>query len=657
MNEKVLNIGGGWGCSSGCGTVKENSKSHSHDSHDHNHDHNHDHGDDMNRNNLIQIIIGSIIFAFALLFSLNDKIELGLFIIAYIFIARKIVIKAVKGILAGQLLDENFLMSIASLAAFLIGNHPEAVAVMLFYRVGEQFEHMAVNRSKKSISALLDIKPEFANLKKESSYVKVSPDKIEVGDIILVKPGEKVPLDGIVIEGESTIDTSIITGESIPREVYESNEVLSGSINKTGALTIKVTKSFKNSTVSRILDLVEKANSQKAKTEKFITKFARYYTPAVVGGAVLLAIVPPILLKENFLDWMYRAAIFLVVSCPCALVISIPLGYFGGIGGASRNGILIKGGNFIEALKQVDTIVFDKTGTLTKGKFKVKEIITNEGYKKDEVLKIAAYVENFSNHPIAQSVVEAYSEILDETKVSNINEIAGKGIKAQFEGSNILVGNAKLMKDNDINMPEINHIGTNIYVAKEGKYIGTIVIADELKEDAKAGIELLKKMGVSKLVMLTGDHKSVANNIAEEIGIDEVHSELLPHEKVEKLESIFDKNSKGKIMFVGDGINDAPVLARADVGVAMGGLGSDAAIEAADIVLMTDEISKLPKAIRISKFTNKIVWQNIVFALGVKGIILILGAIGMADMWGAVFGDVGVATIAILNSMRVLNVK
>lgn len=611
----------------------------------------------MNKSNLIQIIIGAIIFAVALIITVNEKIELGLFIIAYILIARNIVISAIKGVLAGQLLDENFLMSIASLAAFLIGNHPEAVAVMLFYRVGEQFEHMAVSRSKKSISALLDIKPEFANLKKENSFVKVSPDKIKVGDIILVKPGEKVPLDGIVIEGESTIDTSIITGESIPREVNENNEVLSGSINKTGALTIKVTKSFKNSTVSKILDLVEKANSQKAKTEKFITKFARYYTPAVVSGAVLLAIVPPILLKENFLDWMYRAAIFLVVSCPCALVISIPLGYFGGIGGASRNGILIKGGNFIEALKQVDTIVFDKTGTLTKGKFKVKEIITIDDFKDDEVLRIAAHVENFSNHPIAQSVVEAYKETLDETKVSNINEIAGKGIKAQLEGSNILVGNKKLMKDNDINVPDINHIGTNIYVTKEGQYIGTIVIADEIKEDAKEGIKLLKKMGISKLVMLTGDHKNVAHNIAEEIGIDEVHSELLPHEKVEKLESIFDKNNKGKIMFVGDGINDAPVLARADVGVAMGGLGSDAAIEAADIVLMTDEISKISKAIRISKFTNKIVWQNIVFALGVKGIILILGAIGMADMWGAVFGDVGVATIAILNSMRVLNVK
>ncbi|PAB60057.1 heavy metal translocating P-type ATPase [Anaeromicrobium sediminis] len=576
---------------------------------------------------------------------------------AYIVIARNIVFDAIKGILGGQLLDENFLMSIASLAAFLIGEYPEAVAVMLFFRVGEIFEHMAVDRSKRSITALLDIKPEFANLKKDNNYVKVSPDKIQIGDIILVKPGEKVPLDGIVIEGQSTIDTSVITGESIPREVDVDNEVLSGSINKTGALTIKVTKLFNESTVSKILDLVEKANAQKAKTEKFITKFARYYTPAVVGGALLLAICPPLILKEPFLPWMYRAAIFLVVSCPCALVISIPLGYFGGIGAASRNGILIKGGNFIEALKDVDTIVFDKTGTLTKGKFKVKEIMAQEGFKEDEVLKIAAHIEHFSNHPIAQSIVEEYSKGLDESKVSNINEIAGKGISAEFEEIQVLVGNKALMKDNNIHISAVNQAGTNIYISKENKHIGTIIIADELKEDTKDGIESLKKMGISNIIMLTGDHKNVADHIGKKIGIDKVYSELLPHEKVEKLELLFNKNNKGKVVFVGDGINDAPVLARADVGIAMGGLGSDAAIEAADVVLMTDEISKIPKAISISKNTNKIVWQNIIFALGVKGIILVLGAVGIANMWSAVFGDVGVATIAILNAMRVLNDK
>ncbi|SHJ89239.1 heavy metal translocating P-type ATPase [Tepidibacter formicigenes] len=549
-------------------------------------------------------------------------------------------------------------MAIASVSAFLIGEYPEAVAVMLFYRLGEIFEHMAVNKSKNSITALLDIKPEFANLKVENSYKKVSPDEIRIGDIILVKPGEKVPLDGIVIEGESTLDTSVITGESIPREIGIHNEVFSGSINKTGALTIKVTKVFKDSTVSKILDLVEKANAQKAKTEKFITKFARYYTPGVVGAAVLLAIIPPILLKQGFFTWMHRAAIFLVVSCPCALVISIPLGYFGGIGGASRNGILIKGGNFIEALKQVDTVVFDKTGTLTKGRFHIKEILVEKDYNDKEVLEIAAHVEYFSNHPIAQSIVETYSNEIDESKVSNLKELSGKGIKAQFDKKDVLVGNKKLMKDSEINIPNINQNGTNIYVAIEGKYVGTIIITDELKSDTKKGIELLKKMGISKLVMLTGDHKNIAENIGKEVGIDEVYSELLPHEKVEKLELIIDNHkSSGKIMFVGDGINDAPVLARADIGVAMGGLGSDAAIESADVVLMTDEISKISMAIRISKYTNKIVWQNIILALGVKGIILILGALGIVNMWGAVFGDVGVATIAILNSMRVLKAK
>ncbi|MGE5677018.1 MAG: heavy metal translocating P-type ATPase, partial [Pseudomonadota bacterium] len=531
-------------------------------------------------------------------------------------------------------------------------------AVMLFYQIGEFFQDIAVNRSRKSIAALMDIRPDFANIKVGADTKRVSPEDVNIGDLIVVSPGEKVPLDGRIVEGRSMVDTSALTGESVPREVEPGEDILGGFINKNGVLTVEVTKEFGESTVSRILDLVQNASSKKAPTENFITKFARYYTPAVVFIALGLAILPPLLVPgAAFSDWLYRALVFLVVSCPCALVVSIPLGFFGGIGGASRNGVLIKGSNYLEALNNVDTVVFDKTGTLTKGVFKVTDIKpVNIG--KEELLELAAYAESYSNHPIAMSVMKAYNKEINKSEIDNYDEISGYGIKAKVKGREILAGNAKLMNSENIAYENPDTVGTVVHVAINGEYTGYIVISDEVKEDSERAIRELKKAGVRKTVMLTGDIKSVGQRIGEKLGLDEVHAELLPDQKVEKLEAIEkQKPAKGKLVFVGDGINDAPVLARADIGIAMGGLGSDAAIEAADVVIMTDEPSKIVSAIKIARRTRAIVWQNIIFAMGIKLIVLALGAGGIATIWEAVFADVGVTVIAVLNAMRVMNVE
>lgn len=633
------------------GRIKEHN--HTNDHHE-GHDHSHHSGKDMKF-----VVVGSIIFALAIIFKNQQFLRLGLFIVSYILIGGEVLVRAYKNIRRGQIFDENFLMTIATIGAFLIGEYPEGVAVMLFYQIGEYFQSLAVNRSRKSIAELMDIRPDYANLITDSGEMKVDPKSISIGEMILVKPGEKVPLDGLVIEGTSSMDTSALTGESLPRDVNVGSNVLSGFINKQGLLKIKVEKEFGQSTVSRILQLVESAGNKKAPTENFITKFAKYYTPFVVTVAALIAIIPPLFIDgATFTDWIYRALVFLVVSCPCALVISIPLGFFGGIGGASREGILIKGGNYLEALNSVDTIVFDKTGTLTRGKFSVEEIVTNGNLTKDELLEIAANIESFSTHPIAQSVVNEFKGNLRKEKISDYLEFAGLGIKAVYEGKDIILGNHELFKDNNISIPNIDKVGTIINIAVDGIYKGSIVISDGIKNDAKMGLAKLKALGIKETIMLTGDNKTVADDIASKIGIDRVYSNLLPHDKVRILEEIQGKIKKGKkLAYIGDGINDAPVLARADIGIAMGGLGSDAAIEAADIVLMTDEISKLPSALKIARKTREIVWQNIIFALGVKAVVLILGAGGHASMWEAVFADVGVALIAVLNASRVLKYK
>mgnify|MGYP000656204534 CR=1 FL=1 len=632
---------------------------------DHNEDHNHNHDGIDNVENIKRLlIIGGLIYLAAIILPVNKAIKIVLFTISYFIVGKDVLINAYKNIRSGEFFDENFLMGIATIGAFIVGEYAEAVAVMLFYQVGELFQEMAVNKSRKSISDLMNIKPDFANLKVENEIKKVLPEEVNVNDLILVKPGEKVPLDGIIIEGTSTGDTAALTGESLPREFGVGDEILSGTVNNNGLLTIKVTKVFSDSTVSKILDLVQNASSKKSKTEKFITKFARYYTPIIVGVALLVATVPPFVLGNGtFYEWFYRALIFLVVSCPCALVISIPLGFFGGIGAASKNGILIKGGNYLEALDKVDTVIMDKTGTITKGTFKVVEInVKNDKISKEKLLEYVADVESFSNHPIAKSVVEEYEKngqkVIKES-IKKYDEISGYGISAELDDTNILVGNNKLMELEKIEYDFIESIGTTIYVAIDREYAGNIVIADQIKEDSVNAVKALKNQGISNIVMLTGDNRNIANNIAKKVGINEVYSELLPNEKVEKVEEIFSKkeNKSGKVLFVGDGINDAPVLARADIGVAMGGVGSDAAIEAADVVIMTDELSKISDAIKISKKTKKIVWQNIVFALCVKAIVLLLGIFGLSTMWEAVFADVGVALIAVLNSTRVLNMK
>lgn len=599
--------------------------------------------------------LGALFFALALILNLPFWGKLSLYLVSYILIGSEVIVRAFKNILRGQVFDENFLMSIATIGAFAIGEYPEGVAVMLFYQIGEFFQDAAVNRSRKSITALMDIRPDFANLMVGNDTRRVSPDEVNVGDKIIVKPGEKIPLDGIVVEGRSTLDTSALTGESLLRDAGPGSKVLSGSINKNGVLTVEVTKAFGESTVTKILDLVQNASSKKAVTENFITKFARYYTPFVVFAAAALAVIPPLLIQgSSFSEWINRALVFLVVSCPCALVVSIPLSFFGGIGGASKNGILVKGGNFLEALNNVDTVVFDKTGTLTKGVFKVTNITSKGSISDLEILEYSALAESYSNHPIALSIQKAYGKEADKKKVSQYEEVPGHGIKANIDGKRILLGNAKLMKKNNILCDDVNTYGTVIHLGVDEEYAGYIVISDEIKADSQIAMKDLKDLGVKSLVMLTGDNKLAGEKIGSEIGMDSVYAELLPHEKAEKLEMLDGKKStKGCLVFVGDGINDAPVLARADVGVAMGGLGSDAAIEAADVVLMTDEPSKLVTAIKIARRTRSIVWQNIIFAMAVKGIILLLGAGGIATMWEAVFGDVGVALIAIINAMRV----
>lgn len=607
----------------------------------------------------IALGLGAAIYAVALLIDFPFWVEFGLFLASYLLVGGEVLLRAGKNIARGQVFDENFLMTVATIGAFAIGEFPEGVAVMLFYQVGEFFQDMAVNRSRKSITALMDIRPDFANLKTGEEVRRVSPEEVGVGDHIIVKPGEKVPLDGKVIEGRSTLDTSALTGESLPRDVEAGSDILSGSINKNGVLTVEVTKEFGESTISKILDLVQNASSKKAPTENFITKFARYYTPFVVFAAAALAIIPPLVVPgATFSEWINRALVFLVVSCPCALVVSIPLSFFGGIGGASKNGILIKGSSFLEALNDVDTVVFDKTGTLTKGTFTVTQIISGGQMADAELLQYAAYAESYSNHPIALSIQKAYGKEIDKNELSDYEEISGHGIKVNVRGRTVLAGNSKLMEAEGIPFEAPDAAGTIVYLAVDGTYAGLIVISDEVKPDSKQAVQALRNSGVKKLVMLTGDNRSVGEKIAKETGLDEVYSELLPHQKVEQLELLDGKKAtKGKLVFVGDGMNDAPVLARADVGVAMGGLGSDAAIEAADVVLMTDEPSKLVTAIRIARRTRNIVWQNIIFALGVKGVILLLGAFGIATMWEAVFGDVGVAVIAILNAMRVMKVE
>ena len=623
----------------------------------HSHDHSHD---DMDaKKKLIMVITGALIFSVGIIFQYiidsDQYILFTIFLISYIILGGQVVWKAAKNITKGQIFDENSLMSIATIGAFIIGNYPEAVAVMLFYQIGDYFQNVAVRRSKKSITDLMDIRPDYANLKIGNELKKVAPDTVHIGDIIIVKPGEKIPLDGVIIEGESTLDMVALTGESIPRKASVPDTVLSGCINQSGVLTIEVTKPFSESTVAKIVDLVENASSKKAPTENFITTFARYYTPAVVLLAIMLAAIPPLFFGGMWMEWINRGLIFLVISCPCALVVSIPLGFFGGIGGASKKGILVKGSNYLEALNDIEIVVFDKTGTLTKGVFAVTKLIPANGYSNEVLLETAASAEAFSNHPIALSVMQAYGKEIEKEKLSNYMEISGHGICASIDDKTIFVGNNKLMQLKNIDFIESYDIGTKIYVAINGIFAGCIVISDEIKADSRGAIAKLKAKGVRKTVMLTGDNVQIAEAIAKELQLDEVYASLLPDQKVEKVEMLHgQKSPKGKLVFVGDGINDAPVLARADVGIAMGGLGSDAAIEAADVVLMTDEPSKLAEAIDIAKFTRRIVWQNIVFALGVKGIVLLLGAFGIATMWEAVFADVGVSLLAILNATRIM---
>ncbi len=608
---------------------------------------------------LYRIILGAVFFIVAFLINLDIYwLKPVLFLISYVIVGGDVVLRAAKNIIHGKVFDENFLMSIATIGAFFVGDFPEGVAVMLFYQIGELFQSYAVNKSRKSIASLMDIRPDYANVKREDELVKVDPDEVQVGDIIVIKAGERVPLDATIVEGSSMVDTSALTGESVPREVEAGHEILSGCININGVITAKVTKEYGESTVSKILDLVENASSKKSNSEQFITKFARYYTPTVVIIAVLIALIPPLIINgATFSDWIYRALSFLVVSCPCALVISIPLSFFGGIGGASRKGILVKGSNYLEALAKTEIVVFDKTGTLTKGVFQVQEIHP-EGYSKEELLELTAYTESYSNHPISLSLKSAYGKEIDNSRITGIEEISGHGIIAVVDGKKVMAGNSKLMLKMNIPYYEGELIGTVVHVAINGQYAGYIIIADELKTDSAQAIKALKASGIKQTVMLTGDTQHVASNVAESLKLDKVYADLLPGDKVDKLEELFaQKPANAKLAFVGDGINDAPVLARADIGIAMGALGSDAAIEAADIVIMTDEPSKIATAIRISRKTLKIAQQNMIFAIGIKILFLILSVFGISTLWEAVFADVGVTIIAIVNSFRALNVK
>ena len=608
-----------------------------------------------------RIITGAVIFAAALFVPDNPWwIRLALFLAAYVAVGYKVIWKAVRGVVNGQVLDENFLMAVASIGAFFVGEYPEAVAVMLFYQIGEMFEDYAVGKSRKSITGLMDIRPDSANLKTETGIVAVSPSEVHPGDLIIVRPGEKVPLDGVVIEGISSLNTSALTGESLPREIGQGDEILSGCVNINGLLTVKVTKAFGESTVSKILDLVENSAAKKAKTENFITRFAAVYTPLVVGAAVILAVLPPLLIDGAlWADWIYRALNFLVVSCPCALVISVPLSFFGGIGGASKIGVLVKGSNYLEAISKAEYMVMDKTGTLTQGVFHVEDIFAEDGYEKGEILRYAAMAESYSSHPISQSLQAAYGKEIDKSQINDVEEAAGRGVIAMVEGRRVAAGNRRLMTEEagyDGPLPQ-HRGGTQVYVSVDGKYAGRILLADKIKEDSASAIKMLGDLGI-KTVMLTGDSREAGEKAATELGIHQVYTGLLPADKVDIVENLLkEKHEKGKVVFVGDGINDAPVLARADIGVAMGGLGSDAAIEAADMVIMDDKPSKLASIIKISKKTMTVVYENIVFALGVKAAVLILSALGIVGLWAAVVAAVGVSMIAVLNAMRCLNIK
>ena len=624
--------------------------------------HEHSHEKEESSNGKIEIlkdnwllIVGAIIYAIALLYNGNNKISIILFVASYLAIGGEVILTAIKNILRGEVFDENFLMSIATIGAFFIGEYPEAVAVMLFYQIGEVFQGYAVNKSRKSISSLMNIRADYANVLRNGSEFKVSPEEVNLEEIIVIKPGERVPLDGTVIEGTSFLDTSALTGESVPREVKTGDEILSGAINDNGVLKVKVNKEYGESTVARILELVENASNKKAPTEKFITKFSKVYTPIVVFIAIIVAIVPPLLIKDaTFSEWLYKALSLLVVSCPCALVVSIPLGVFSGIGSASKKGILVKGGNYLEALKESEIVVFDKTGTLTKGVFKVTNI-NAKNISEDELLEITAIGESNSNHPIALSIANAYGKEINKNEIESYKEVAGHGVEAIIKGKKVLLGNSKLMKSNNISYDEVDTIGTIVHIAIDGEYKGNIVISDEVKENVKEALTELKSVGIKKTIMLTGDSKVVADKVAKAIGIDEVHAELLPSDKVNKVEEILNKKSaNGKVLFVGDGINDAPVLARADIGIAMGGVGSDAAIEAADVVLMKDKVEAISEAIRVSRKTSKILWQNIIFSLAIKVAVMILVIFGLTNMWAAVFADVGVTLLAVLNSMRII---
>ena len=624
--------------------------------------HEHSHEKEESSNGKIEIlkdnwllIVGAIIYAIALLYNGNNKISIILFVASYLAIGGEVILTAIKNILRGEVFDENFLMSIATIGAFFIGEYPEAVAVMLFYQIGEVFQGYAVNKSRKSISSLMNIRADYANVLRNGIEFKVSPEEVNLEEIIVIKPGERVPLDGTVIEGTSFLDTSALTGESVPREVKTGDEILSGAINDNGVLKVKVNKEYGESTVARILELVENASNKKAPTEKFITKFSKVYTPIVVFIAIIVAIVPPLLIKDaTFSEWLYKALSLLVVSCPCALVVSIPLGVFSGIGAASKKGILVKGGNYLEALKESEIVVFDKTGTLTKGVFKVTNI-NAKNISEDELLEITAIGESNSNHPIALSIANAYGKEINKNEIESYKEVAGHGVEAIIKGKKVLLGNSKLMKSNNISYDEVDTIGTIVHIAIDGEYKGNIVISDEVKENVKEALTELKSVGIKKTIMLTGDSKVVADKVAKAIGIDEVHAELLPSDKVNKVEEILNKKSaNGKVLFVGDGINDAPVLARADIGIAMGGVGSDAAIEAADVVLMKDKVEAISEAIRVSRKTSKILWQNIILSLAIKVAVMILVIFGLTNMWAAVFADVGVTLLAVLNSMRII---
>lgn len=611
-----------------------------------------------NKKDIIKIIVALVLFFMSLcIFKDNEILQNICYLISYLLVGLEIILKAIKNISKGEIFDENFLMTVATIGAFLIGEYPEGVAVMLFYQIGELFQDYASDKSRDSITELMDIRPDYANLKQDDKVEKVNPATVKIDDIIVVKPGEKVPLDAVIVSGETMLDTSALTGEAIPKRAKVGDTILSGMINASGLIEAKVIKEFGASTVSKILDLVEHANEKKANSEQFITKFAKIYTPIVVLIATLLAIVPPLVLGHTFQEWIYRALVFLVISCPCALVISIPLSFFAGIGGAAKNGVLIKGANYLEVLAQTEIIVFDKTGTLTKGVFEVQEVKTEGDISEEELLELVAYAENYSSHPIAISIKKAYGKEIVESSINKIEEIAGYGINARVKGKQVLVGNKKLLENSCIAANAVQKIGTVIYVAVDGKYSGYLLISDEIKEDSKQAIELLKKQNIKKTVMLTGDKKEIGEYVGSKLGIDEVYAELLPDQKVEQLEKLIKyKNDKSKLAFVGDGINDSPVLARADIGIAMGAMGSDAAIEAADIVLMNDEPTKIVTALKISKKTLKIVKQNIAFAIGVKILVLLLGALGIATMWQAVFADVGVSVVAILNAMRALKI-